>query len=73
MREVFRLFARYLVEQVPRLGEGHRDAGAHVAAGSVAVGQACYGPFSLQREEAHLNRLAKQKHGLGQRVAETER
>lgn len=66
-------FAHYLVQPVPRLGEGHRDAGAQVAAGSVAVGQTGYCSFSLQRGETHLNRLAQQQHSLGQRVAETER
>lgn len=67
------MFVLYLVEPVPRLGKRHRDTGAHVAAGSVAVGQAGYRPFSLQWVETHLNRLAKQQHSLGQRVAETER
>lgn len=67
------IFEHYLVEHVSRLGEGHRNAGAHVAAGSVAVGQAGYRPLSLQRGQTHLNRLAKQQHSFGQRVAETGR
>ncbi|TNN58502.1 hypothetical protein EYF80_031305 [Liparis tanakae] len=53
---------KLVLKPVPSLGDGHRDAGAQVAAGSVAVGQ---------RGQAHLDRLAEQQHGLGQRVAET--
>lgn len=63
-------FLDYLVQPVSSLGEGHRDAGAQVAAGSVAVGQAGDRPFSLQRGQTHLDRLAEQQHSLGQRVAE---
>lgn len=66
-------FVRYLVQPVSGLGEGHGHAGAQVAAGSVAVGQAGYRAFPLQRGETHLNGFAKQQHGLGQVVAETEK
>ena len=65
-------FSHYLVQPVSRLGERHRDAGAQVAAGSVAVGQTGYHPLSLQGGETHLNCLAQQQHSLGQRVAEIE-
>lgn len=71
-RRVF-FFAPHLVQQVSGLGERHRDAGAQVAAGSVAVGQAGYRPFSLQREQTHLNHLAEKQHRLGQRVSEAQR
>lgn len=59
----------HLVEPVAGVRERHGHAGAHVAAGPLAVGQAGGRPLPLQRGQTGLDRLAEEQHGLGQRVA----
>lgn len=60
----------HLVKPVAGVSERHGHAGAHVAAGTVALGQAGGRPLPLQWGQTCLDRLAKQQHGFGQRVAE---
>lgn len=66
----FTLGLLHLVEPVAGVRERHGHAGAHVAAGPVAVGQAGGRPLALQRGQTGLDRLAEQQHGFRQRVAE---